>query len=305
MQKRHHARWPWLAAFVSLAIVLTGVIATGASAGKSRVREPVREHRPLQRREADERARGARSSPPAGARQLAGRRTGRDLLVAGPLASSPDDYGGTDVNIITGGEGASPHVTQSEVQVWAQGNTVVAAFNDSRTAPSCYSGGSYSTNGGATWTHLNTRPFCTGHGTGYGDPVVYYDIEHSKWVAIFLASGCGGQGIGVWFSTDGITWTAGPCAHTGGSRRPRVGLGRQQPGQPLLRRPVPELEQLRGRRRRAARSPSRPTAASPGALPSSQRRLHPRRADHDRPQRLRLRRDDGRGRRRARLRART
>ncbi|HEU5064576.1 MAG TPA: hypothetical protein VFT86_01645, partial [Gaiellaceae bacterium] len=35
MHKRHHARWPWLAAFVSLAIVLTGVIATGASAGKS------------------------------------------------------------------------------------------------------------------------------------------------------------------------------------------------------------------------------------------------------------------------------
>ena len=88
-------------------------------------------------------------------------------------------------------------------------------INDSRTSPSCYSGGSYSTNGGATWTTLNTRPFCSGHGTGYGDPVVYYDIEHSKWVAIFLASGCGGQGMGVWFSTDGITWTVGPCAHSG------------------------------------------------------------------------------------------
>ena len=34
MHKRHHARWPWLAAFVSLAIVLTGTIATGASASK-------------------------------------------------------------------------------------------------------------------------------------------------------------------------------------------------------------------------------------------------------------------------------
>ena len=28
MHKRQHARWPWLAAFASLAIVLTGAIAT-------------------------------------------------------------------------------------------------------------------------------------------------------------------------------------------------------------------------------------------------------------------------------------
>src|SRR5262245_64793992 len=84
------------------------------------------------------------------------------------LTSSPNDYGGVDVNTITGGEGVSPHVTQSETQVWAQGNTVVAAYNDSRTAPSCYSGGSYSTNGGSTLTNLNSRPFCTGHGTGIG-----------------------------------------------------------------------------------------------------------------------------------------
>ncbi|HZN11920.1 MAG TPA: hypothetical protein VFC61_09590, partial [Blastocatellia bacterium] len=89
------------------------------------------------------------------------------------LSSAPGDYGGADVNVILP-DGASPHVTQSEVQVWAQGNTVVAAYNDSRTAPSCYSGGSYSTNGGATWTRLATNPFCSGHGTGYGDPVVYY-----------------------------------------------------------------------------------------------------------------------------------
>ena len=78
------------------------------------------------------------------------------------LSSSPNDYGGTDANTITaGGEGAFPKVTQSEVQVWAQGNTVVALFNDTRTSPACYSGGSYSTNGGATWTNLNSRPFCS------------------------------------------------------------------------------------------------------------------------------------------------
>ena len=159
--------------------------------------------------------------------------TGAIFSSLAKITSSPGDYGGADVNVVTGGEGASPHVTQSEVQVWAQGNTVVAAYNDSRTAPSCYSGGSYSTNGGATWTNLNARPFCTGHGTGYGDPVVYYDIEHSKWVATFLASGCGGQGIGVWFSTDGITWTVGPCAHSGGSDDRQSGWVDNNPASPF------------------------------------------------------------------------
>ena len=159
--------------------------------------------------------------------------TGNIFSSLAKIASSPSDYGGADVNTITGGEGASPHVTQSEVQVWAQGNTVVAAYNDSRTAPSCYSGGSYSTNGGSTWTNLNSRPFCTGHGTGYGDPVVYYDVEHAKWVAIFLASGCGGQGIGAWFSTDGITWTTGPCVHSGSSDDREAGWVDNNPASPF------------------------------------------------------------------------
>ena len=129
--------------------------------------------------------------------------------------SSPSVYGGPDVNEITGGEGNFPHVTQSETQTWAQGNTVVTTYNDSRTAPSCYSGGSYSTDNGVSFTNLNSRPFCTGHGTGFGDPVVVYDQSHAKWIAVFLASGCGGQGIAVWTSPDGSTWTAGPCAHSG------------------------------------------------------------------------------------------
>ena len=44
-----------------------------------------------------------------------------------------------------------------------------------------------------------------------------YDAMHSKWIAVFLASGCGGQGLGVWTSNDGVTWGTGPCAHSGGS----------------------------------------------------------------------------------------
>ena len=152
------------------------------------------------------------------------------------LSRTPDDYGGTDVNLIAGGEGSSPHVTQSETQVWAAGNTVVSTYNDSRTAPSCYQGGSYSTNGGSTWTDLNARPFCSGHGTGFGDPVVVFDALHSKWIAVFLASGCGGQGIGVWTSTDGITWPAGPCAHSGGSDDRESGWVDNNPSSPFYGR---------------------------------------------------------------------
>ena len=138
-------------------------------------------------------------------------------------------------------------MTQSETQIWAQGNTVVTAYNDSRTAPSCYSGGSYSTDNGVTFTNLNSRPFCTGHGTGFGDPVVVYDQSHAKWIAVFLASGCGGQGLGVWTSTDGVTWAPGPCAHSGGSDDRESGLVDNNPSSPFYGRDVHQLEQLRRR----------------------------------------------------------
>jgi len=130
---------------------------------------------------------------------------------------NPSNIGGTDQDVVLGGEGIYPHVTQSETQVWTEGNTSVVVYNDSRTAPACYAGGSYSTNGGGTWTDLNTRPFCAGHGTNYGDPVLVYDTKHARWLAGFLSTGCGGQGIGIWSSTDGINWSAGACAHNGTS----------------------------------------------------------------------------------------
>src|SRR4051812_25048271 len=145
---------------------------------------------------------------------------------------SPQIYGGPDVNEITGGEGNYPNVTQSESQTWAQGNTVVTTYNDSRSAPNCYSGGSYSTDNGVTFTNLNTRPFCSGHGTGFGDPVVVFDQAHAKWIAVFLASGCGGQGLAVWTSPDGITWAPGPCAHNGGSDDRESGTVDNNPSSP-------------------------------------------------------------------------
>ena len=126
----------------------------------------------------------------------------------------PEALGGTDVDLITGTE-TLPHVTQSETFAWAEGNTVVVNYNDSRTAPACYGGLSWSTDGGVTFTRPNPSPLCTGHGTNFGDPIVVFNKNLNKWFVGDLATGCGGQGIGLWESLDGMNWTPGACAHSG------------------------------------------------------------------------------------------
>ena len=41
-----------------------------------------------------------------------------------------------------------------------------------------------------------------------------FNQKLNKWFAGDLATGCGGQGIGLWTSPDGITWTTGVCPHS-------------------------------------------------------------------------------------------
>src|SRR5205823_45913 len=89
---------------------------------------------------------------------------------------------------------------------------VVIAYNDSRDAPSNYSGISHSTNGGGSFTRILPSPFATGHGTNFGDPIIVYNNKLGKWFAGFLATGCGGQGIGLWTSTNATSWVTGACA---------------------------------------------------------------------------------------------
>src|SRR2546423_2646551 len=126
--------------------------------------------------------------------------------------TAPLTYGGTDIDIITGTDSIT-HPTQSETYTNANPdnpNQIFVTFNDSRTASSCYGGGSYSSDGGATFTRLNPSPFCSGHGSNFGDPVTLYNKPTSTFHAIFIASGCGGFCLCGWEATErGGTWGGG------------------------------------------------------------------------------------------------
>ncbi|PYK23428.1 MAG: hypothetical protein DME52_12700, partial [Verrucomicrobia bacterium] len=91
------------------------------------------------------------------------------------LLPGPSFIGGSDVDVILP-DGSFPKVTQSESMEWGgPNNTWVVNYNDSRTASSCYSGLSYSTDNGVTW-HAG-QPLCSGHGTNFGDPIVVYNAN--------------------------------------------------------------------------------------------------------------------------------
>ncbi len=104
--------------------------------------------------------------------------------------------------------------TRSESMVYRSqrvgDNTVVVNFNANYGNGSCYGGLAYSTDGGNTFTE--EEPICTR--ANYGDPIVVFNLKLNKWFVGDLASSdCGGLGIGLWTSPDGINWTQGACAH--------------------------------------------------------------------------------------------
>src|SRR5207237_3797671 len=120
--------------------------------------------------------------------------------------TTPMAYGGGDVDLITGADSIT-HPTQSETYTLANPdnpNQIVVTYNDSRTASANYSGASYSSDGGATFTRLNPAPFASGHGTNFGDPVVLYNRPNATCHAIFLATGCAtsNDGLGDWKYSD-------------------------------------------------------------------------------------------------------
>ena len=42
-----------------------------------------------------------------------------------------------------------------------------------------------------------------------------FNAALGTWLAGDFVTGCGGFGIGLWTSPDGISWTVGACAHVG------------------------------------------------------------------------------------------
>ena len=120
---------------------------------------------------------------------------------------------------------AASTCTKSESMVWhsakAGDNTIVVNYIDDVGTKyySSYSGTSFSTDGGATFTEILPPPFDTGHGTNYGDPIVVYNLKLGQWFAGDLVTGCGSLGIGLWTSPDGQNWTAGVCAHSSNDDR--------------------------------------------------------------------------------------
>jgi len=111
---------------------------------------------------------------------------------------------------------SSSHCTKSENMVarsTAPGSgLMVDNFNDETQSGGCYSGTSFSTDGGSTWTQIVPAPFCSGHGFNVGDPIVVYNQRLGKFFAGDLAESCGGFGIGIWSSPDGQNWTVAGCA---------------------------------------------------------------------------------------------
>ena len=152
-------------------------------------------------------------------------RAGLALMECGVI---PRPVAGGSGDAVTGDEPQPPNIlvsnrscssgntcTKSESFIFASpkpgDHTVVTNYNDHN--GNNYSGTSYSLDGGATWTEILPPPLGSGHGTNYGDPIVVFNAKLNIWFAGDLVTGCGGQGIGLWTSPDGITWTTGACVH--------------------------------------------------------------------------------------------
>jgi hypothetical protein len=152
-------------------------------------------------------------------------RAGKALIECGLVQGGREDNAGDNEapqppNVLVSNRSCTSGTscTKSESMVWSQGCTIVSTYNDHNPAQSnTYGGISYSTDCGATFTEIEPDPLATGHAQNYGDPIVVYNAKLAKWFAGDLVTGCGGQGIGLWTSTDGINWSVGACAHNGGA----------------------------------------------------------------------------------------
>ncbi|MFZ3374950.1 MAG: sialidase family protein [Chthoniobacterales bacterium] len=154
---------------------------------------------------------------------------------------SPLAYGGTDVDLITGE--TSPDV-QSTTFSWGNPDNplqIVVAYNDSRNAPSNYSGASVSTDGGSTFVRLTNASGQSPFANTLGDPVILYNKPTATWFTVWLDGGCGGQGLGGYKSTtpwdpSPASWTHYNCVHSGGEDDRESGWSDMNPSSPFYGR---------------------------------------------------------------------
>jgi hypothetical protein len=157
--------------------------------------------------------------------------------------TAPLAYGSTDVDLITGTE-SFPNVTQSETFTTANPDNplqVFVAYNDSRGrnfAPINISGGSFSSDGGTTFTRLTKANGQSPFDNTLGDPVILYNEPSGSWFTVWLDAGCGAQGLGGYKSTtpgDPNSWTHF-CVHIGSSDDRESGWADNNPSSPFFGR---------------------------------------------------------------------
>ena len=157
--------------------------------------------------------------------------------------TAPLVFGATDVDLITGSE-SFPNVTQSETYTTANPDDptqVFVAYNDSRGRnfnPINISGGSFSTDGGTTFTRLTKANGQSPFDNTFGDPVILYNKSSGTWFTVWLDGACGGQGLGGYKSTtpgDPDSWTHF-CAHNNGSDDRESGWVDNNPSSPFFGR---------------------------------------------------------------------
>ena len=148
-------------------------------------------------------------------------RGGKFAQLMQKLLSSPLNYGGTDVDLITGTE-TYPYVAQSTTFSAVNPDNpqqIVVAYNDTRgrfANPINISGASVSTDGGTTFTRLTQTNGESPFSNTLGDPVILYSRHSSTWYTVWLDAGCGGQGLGGYKSTTPSDPIVGPISACSG-----------------------------------------------------------------------------------------
>jgi len=157
--------------------------------------------------------------------------------------TAPLVYGGADVDLITGAE-TFPDVTQSETFTTANPDDptqVFVAYNDSRgrfATPINISGGSFSSDGGTTFTRLTKANGQSPFDNTFGDPVILYHKPSGTWLTVWLDGACGGQGLGGYKTLtpgDPNSWTHF-CAFNEGSADRESGWADNNPASPFFGR---------------------------------------------------------------------